>query len=410
MSERLDSTVVPRLDLDPFSDEFLSDPYPYHERIREAGPVVWLERYELWATGRFEQVHATLRDWETFCSSAGVGLSDFRKEPPWRPPSIILEADPPEHTRARAVLTRVLSARAIETLRTAFQQEADRLVGALVERHGDEVAKRGVRFDAIEALARAYPLKVFPDAVGLPADGRENLLAYGDMVFNALGPRNRLFDDAMAHAEPVREWISHHCSREVLSETGLGAQIYQAADDGELTQDEAALLVRSLLSAGLDTTVIALGNAIYCFATHPEQWQRLREDPGRARSAFDEGLRLESPAQTFFRTTTRRVDLAGTELPPHAKILLFLGAANRDPRRWEDPEKFDIERKVAGHVGLGTGIHACVGQSLARLEAECLLGALARHVAAIELDGEPVRRLHNTLHGFDTLPIALTPA
>ena len=408
MPERLDSAVAPRLDLDPFSDEFLSDPYPYHERIREAGPVVWLERYELWATARFEQVHATLRDWETFCSSAGVGLSDFRKEAPWRPPSIILEADPPEHTRARAVLTRVLSVRAIEVLRETFQQEAERLVGALVA--GDQVAKHGVRFDAIESLAQAFPLKVFADAVGLPADGRENLLAYGNMVFNALGPRNRLFDDAMAQAEPVREWIAHHCSREILSETGLGAQIYQAADDGELTQDEAALLVRSLLSAGLDTTVIALGNAIYCFATHPEQWQRLREDPGLARSAFDEGLRLESPAQTFFRTTTRRVNLAGADLPAHAKILLFLGAANRDPRRWEDPEKFDIERKVAGHVGLGSGIHACVGQSLARLEAECLLGTLARHVAAIELDGEPVRRLHNTLRGFDVLPVALTPA
>jgi 4-methoxybenzoate monooxygenase (O-demethylating) len=176
------------LGLDPFSIEFLSDPYPFHKELRDAGPVVWLDHYQCWAMARYDQVHATLRDWETFSSSAGAGLSNFRKEPPWRPPSIILEADPPLHTRTRAVLSRMLSRAALKTLREKFEREAEALV--------DRIVARG-SFDAIRDLAEAYPLKVFPDALGLPPEGRENLLPYGSMVFNAFGPRNQLFDAAI---------------------------------------------------------------------------------------------------------------------------------------------------------------------------------------------------------------------
>jgi cytochrome P450 len=113
---------------DPFSHGFLSDPYPHHEALREAGPVVWVEKYGVWAMARHEQVREALTDWETYCSSAGVGLSDFRKEPPWRPPSIILEADPPLHTRSRTVLTRILWPGAIKMLRETLEREAERLI------------------------------------------------------------------------------------------------------------------------------------------------------------------------------------------------------------------------------------------------------------------------------------------
>lgn len=146
--------------IDPFSREFLSNPYPHHEALREAGPVVWLEQYGIWAMARHDDVRAALTDWETYCSGAGVGLSDFRKEPPWRPPSLILEADPPLHTRTRGVLTRILSPAAIKKLREAFDVEAERLAQELVQRRV---------FDGVMDLAEPYLLKVFPDAVGLPA-------------------------------------------------------------------------------------------------------------------------------------------------------------------------------------------------------------------------------------------------
>jgi 4-methoxybenzoate monooxygenase (O-demethylating) len=386
--------------VDPFSHAFLRDPYPHHEVLREAGPVVWLEQYGIWAMARHEQVRDALTDWRTYCSSAGVGLSDFRKEPPWRPPSIILEADPPLHTRTRAVLTRILSPAAIKILRDTFEREAELLIAQLVERR---------EFDGVADLAEAYPLKVFPDAVGISEEGRENLLPYGTMVFNSFGPRNDLFNQAMANAGPVRDWIMSKCSRAALAPGGLGMQIFAAVDAGELSEDEAGMLVRSFLSAGIDTTVYGLGNALCCLARYPEQWRALRENPNLIRGAFEEVLRFEAPVQTFFRTTTRVVDVAGVHLGDGEKVLLFLAAANRDPRRWDRPDTFDVSRRAAGHMTFGTGIHGCVGQAVARLETEVILTALARRVASFELTAEPERRLNNTLRGFDTLPLRVVP-
>ncbi|SDS65707.1 cytochrome P450 [Bradyrhizobium canariense] len=386
--------------IDPFSHAFLSDPYPHHEAMREAGPVVWLEHYGIWAMARHQEVRDALTDWQTYCSGAGVGLSDFRKEPPWRPPSIILEADPPLHTRTRAVLTRILSPAAINILRETFAREAEALVDRLLEQR---------EFDGVADLAEAYPLKVFPDAVGISEEGRENLLPYGSMVFNSFGPRNDLFDKAMANAGPVRDWIMSKCSRAALAPSGLGMRIFEAVDAGELSEAEAGMLVRSFLSAGIDTTVYGLGNALYCFASNPEQWTILRESPNLIRGSFEEVLRFEAPVQTFFRTTTKAVDVGGVHIGDGEKVLLFLAAANRDPRRWDKPDTFDVRRRATGHMTFGTGIHGCVGQAVARLESEAIFGALARRVASFEMTGQPERRLNNTLRGLDTLPLRVVP-
>ena len=170
------------------------------------------------------------------------------------------------------------------------------------------------------------------------------------------------------------------------------------------------MLVRSLLSAGIDTTVNGLGAAIYCLARFPDEFARLRHDPSLARNAFEEAVRFESPVQTFFRTTTKQVEIGGCGVGEGEKILMFLGAANRDPRRWADPDHYDITRKTSGHVGFGAGIHMCVGQLVARLEGEVMLAALARKVAGIEITGPVKRRYNNTLRGLEHLPITLTPA
>src|SRR5262249_30443828 len=185
--------------------------------------------------------------------------------------------------------------------------------------------------------------------------------------------------------------------------------VYLAADAGEITSDEAALLVRTLLSAGLDTTVYSFGAALYCLARFPEQWRKLVANPGLARGAFDEGIRFETPVQTFFRTTTKAARVGDVELGEGEKVLMLLASANRDPRKWDNPDSYDIERKTIGHVGFGSGIHLCVGQLLARLEAESMLTALARKVKSIEITGEPQRAYNNTLRGLDTLPVEVRP-
>src|SRR5947208_10631301 len=177
------TSAIPEVDVDPFSNEFFENPHPSHEVLREAGPVVRFDKWNVYGVARYAEVHTVLNDPATFCSSRGVGLSDFAKEKPWRPQSIILEADPPAHTRTRAVLSQVLSPTAMKGVREHFTAMAAAKV--------DELLARG-SFDAVADLAGAYPLSVFPDAMGLKREGRENLLPYASLVFNSFGPPNQL--------------------------------------------------------------------------------------------------------------------------------------------------------------------------------------------------------------------------
>lgn len=394
---------APSLSIDPFDVQFLSDPYAFHRTMREAGPVVWLETYGIYGMARFTEVSEALKDWQTFCSARGVGLTDFAKEDNWRPPSLLLEADPPLHSRMRALVNKIVSLSAVRNLRPLWKAKAEHLVARLVEQR---------HIDAVTELAETYPLTVFPDTIGLPEKGRELLLTYAAVNFNAFGPRNALFEDSSAAASPQAiEWVAAGCRRENLRSGGWGMAVHEAADRGECTVEEAERLIRSFLSAGLDTTVNGIGNMMFALATHPDQWQLLRDDPTLLRKAFEESLRWDSTVQTFFRTTTRDVAIGGITIPEGSKVLLFLAAANRDPQHWgEDAEQFNIRRRVSGHVGFGFGIHQCLGQMIARQEAELVLEALVPRVAEIRLSGEPERRLNNTLHALAKLPLELLPA
>lgn len=217
----------PISDIDPFSNAYILDPYPFHEQLREAGPLVWLQKWDVWAVTRYEQVKAVLTDWKNFCSSGGVGLSNFRTERPWRTLSLLLETDPPDHTRHREVVGRLLSPSAVRGLRDQFEREAQKII--------ESVLNAGP-FDAIPVLAEAYPLKAFGDAVGVVPEGRSHLVAWGNMVFNTMGPRNEHYERSLGNSKPVFEWLNAACRRENLSSDGLGAQIYTALDDGIVSE------------------------------------------------------------------------------------------------------------------------------------------------------------------------------
>lgn len=383
-------------DIDPFSDEFLNDPFPFLAELRGLGEVFYLRKCQAWGVARHTQVTAVLQNPDVFSNAAGVGYSNLKKEEPWRAPSIILEVDPPVHTTTRGILTRILSPRALRELRERFAAEAALLADRLVDAE---------TFDAVTDLAQAYILKVFPDSLGLPPNNRENLLTYGGITFDSLGPRNPRFEAAMNRAEQIREWVGENCARRALTPGGFGAKIFEAADTGEVSEDEAALLVRSFLTAGVDTTVSALGFAIRRFAEHPDQWDMLRQDPSLARSAFDEVVRIDSPVTGFFRTTTKETVLGTTTIPADHKVMVLFSGANRDPDRWDEPDRFDITRRTSGHTGFGAGIHGCAGQMVARLETEALLTALAQRVSHWELAGAPTIALNNTLRALESLPV-----
>lgn len=393
------SSDIPVLDINPFGEEFLADPYAYHGQLREAGPVVYLSAHGIYAMARFQEVQAALKDWQSFSSARGAGLADFAKEKPWRKPSLLIESDPPIHDRVRKIVGHVMSLAALKAYRPIWSAKAEALVETLTARRS---------FDAVIDLAERFPLMVFPELVGMQEGAEQHLLPYAALGFNAFGPRNRLLADAERDAVDAIPWVIDSCKREKLKPGGWGAQVYEAADRGECTEEEAALLVRSFLSAGVDTTVNGLGNMLYAFATHPGEWEKLRANPSMIKRAFDESLRWDSTVQTFFRTTNQDVDIGGSVIPADSKVVLFLASANRDPRRWDTPEVFNISRPAGGHVGFGFGIHQCLGQMLARFEAEVVLEAMIPRIAEFRLDGPVVRRLNNTLHAFQSMPVTIT--
>ncbi len=392
---------VPVWDVDPYDPAILSDPLEFFEALRAKGPMVYLSRYAMLACGGYEVTREVFSDHARFVSSRGVGVSDFALEPPWRPPSIVLEVDPPEHDRARRALMRALSPRVVAGLRAPFAEAAEALIAELATRP---------EIEAVGDLAEAFPTSVFPRAVGIRAPDARRLIDYGAMVFNAIGPDNDLRSTIMARAPEIVPWITEHCRRENLTPDGIGAAIYGFADAGDLSSEEAGMLVRSLLSAGVDTTVTGIGNALWCLSQNPDQFEILRADPSLALAAFEETLRFTSPVQAFCRTAGGDTDIAGIAIEEGTKILCVLGAANRDPARWPEADRFDITRKTAGHLALGAGVHNCVGQNIARAEGQAVLAALAVQVARIDPIGAPVWRPNNAIHALDRLPLRLIPA
>lgn len=392
----------PTSDLDPYSDEFLTDPFPALDVLREAGPAVYLSRYDVWGVAGYEDAQAVLRDYERFSSASGVGLANLRTEAyGWRKPSVILEVDPPLHTVHRALVGSTTTPRAIRIFQDLFDAEAARLA--------DDLVTRG-SFDAVPDLAEVFPTVVFPRALGADGDAREALLAYGSLSFNAIGPRNRHLEDALERASGVLDWIAESCRRTSLRPGSIGAAIYEAADAAGVSEETTGSLIRSLFSAGVDTTASALAFAVRNFARFPDQWQLIREKPSLARNAFDETVRLESPAIGFFRTTTAEVSLGAARIPPQSKVLIFFAGANRDPRQWDQPGRFDIRRRTSGHLGFGAGPHVCAGMNIARMEADALIRALADRVETWHLDGEARPRLNNSLRGLASLPVRVTAA
>jgi hypothetical protein len=235
------------------------------------------------------------------------------------------------------------------------------------------------------------------------------MLVYGSMVFGGFGPVTPWYEDLMKQAEYVSAWIMERCQRDALDPDGIGAAIYAQADAGNIEHWEATLLVRSLLSAGVDTTIDSIGLCLRCLAEYPDQWALLRSDPDLARAAFEEATRYDSSSQSLFRTTLDDFDFQGVPLQKHQKVLVLIGAAGRDAAKWPDPDRFDITRRVtASQIGYGAGIHSCVAQMMARLEAEVFFRALAQKVQDIELAGPPAVRLQPGLRGLSTLPLRLT--
>ncbi len=400
MTDLAFAPAAPVLDADPFAPEVVIAPYAFHEQLRETGAVTYIEKYDSYAVGRYDEVKQVLGDWESFTSTAGAGLADIRKPGAWRQPGPLVEADPPSHTQIRGVVARIISPKIIKSWQQEYSAGAVDLVDRLCSLRDVNGAKD---------IAETFVMEVFPKSLGLEAH-RENMVIVGDFNFNALGPKNALFEKSAAALAGISEWFEAMQGREGVAPGSFGDQVYQAEDEGQLDAGIARGLVRTVLRGGMDTTISGIGSALMLLAQRPDVWKTLRTDRSRLKLVFEETIRVETPIQTWFRTTTRPVDLGGYRLEADTKIQIFAGSANRDPRKWTNPDTFDLNRTPAGHLAFGHGIHLCVGQLIARMEAEILLGALLDKIETIELTGEPVYRPLNTLRTLDELPLRLTPA
>ena len=377
-------------DLDLFSDEVLLDPYPSFAELREKSSVVRMDTNGLWALTRYDTIRDAMANWAVF-SSNKIAFNDKMNEVLV---GTTLTTDPPDHQKMRAVLSENLSPRALRKLKGEIDAKADAMVAALVDKGS---------FDAMDDLARALPLQVVADLIGVQGEPRENILRWGEAAFNVLGPMNQRTAENFPVAGELFGW-AHGVHAKDLTEGSMGRAIFDAADRGEIPHETCGMIIHQYVAAGMDTTIASIGNAIAQFAAHPEQFEIVRQDPSLIPAAFNEVLRYEPPVNTWGRLVKEDVEVDGTLIPAGSRVAVLLGSGNRDPRHYENPDAFQVRRNPADHLSFGYGVHGCAGQGLARLEAFAVIGALARRVRRYEV-GQPKRVINNMTRSLDKLPV-----
>ena len=383
----------PESDIDLFCDDALSDPYPRYRELRDLAPAVWLKSMGMFALPRFDDVRNALRNWEVFSSAHGAAMNEPINQ---AIAGNTLGSDPPLHNKLRNVLVRPLSPSAMKDVTAHIEAEAEGLVERLVERK---------TFDAATDLAQYLPLNVVSHLVGLPEGGRERMLEWGSAAFDSLGPANAR---CLSAAETAMGLVHYALKLEPGSVRpgSWAALAFEAAERGEITLHQARGLILDYVAPSLDTTIFATSNALWLFALHPKSWDSIRGNPALIPAAINEVLRIESPIQTFSRYVTRDTDVDGVQVPQGSRALVMFGSANRDERKWQDPERFDIHRKAAEQLAFGHGEHLCVGLPLARLELRALLSSLAMRVKRFEIL-EVKRGINNTLRGLEKLRVSV---
>jgi cytochrome P450 len=318
------------------------------------------------------------------------------------PPSM-LAVDPPDHTRYRRLVSRVFTPRAIENLRGRVEELADDLLDGL---------EATPSADLVGQYASLLPVTVIAEVLGIPTHMRDQFLAWGRTAAPSLdlGLGYRAFARTETAIRSLNGWMYGHFDRlrENPGDDILSQLVHLEVDGEKLTGRELAATASLLLAAGFETTVNLVGNGTVLLLRHPEQLAVLRDDASLWPNAVEEVLRYDSPVQSTARRCLRPTTLAGREIPREARIVTFLGGANRDPAVFENPEVFDVRRPNArDHLSFSAGVHYCLGAALARLEGEVALQRLFARFPDLSLIGEPHRRPTRTLRGYDALPVSL---
>jgi len=392
------------MELNPFSHAFHEDPYPVYRWLRDNAPVY--QHADGWyALSRYDDVLEASQQPLLYSSAEGTTLEtiDTASILP-----MIIFMDPPLHDRQRKLVGRAFTPRAVTDLEPFVRATASRFLDVLDEQGGG---------DFVEEFSAVLPMNVIMELLGVPEADRNQVRHWMDVtldrleeppfipdhafeaMINVTGYWSSLVADKRAH--PDGKLASRLCEAEVLDDHGTPTR---------LTDEEVTGFCSLIGSAGTETVTKLLANAVVLFQQNPDQWQKVLADPAVIPGAVEEILRYRAPSQYQGRVLTDDVTLHGVTMPKGARVLLLTGAANRDERAYEDPDRFDIERPGHLAVGFGHGLHFCLGASLARLEARVALEEFARRFPRYEVDEAHVERVHmSNVHGFSHVPFVTRP-
>jgi cytochrome P450 len=389
---------VPVYKPDIYSVDAIVNPYPHYQRLRDLGPVVWLTKHKVYALPRYAECKAVLLDDKTFLSGNGVALNRIANR---MSRGTTLNSDGVEHDQRRKLLAHRLLPRSLR----AISDGVDATAAAVVE-----AALNKGEIDGVNDLAAALPLAVVPDLIGWPRHQRDHLIEWGGATFDVLGPLNWQAIKASPGAFRMLLFARRVVRKRTFLAGSMADELLLAADQSKLSHAECPALMVDYLAPSIDTTMSAISNALYLFASHPEQWQLLKDEPALMPNAINEVVRYEPPLRAFARRVGQPSEIGGVRIRSGARVLVMYASANRDEREWEQPAVFDISRDAGRQIGFGQGAHACAGQSLARLETTAMLRALIERVDRIEVTSSPTWAINNIIHRHERLPLKLIPA
>ena len=386
---------------DPFAEDVIADPYPWYRMLLAEGGAHRSAARDVWVLSRYDDVREAARSHESLSSAEGVAYQRI-------PLPMMLTSDQPGHTRLRRMVSRDFTPRAVARW--------EPVVRTLVDEAVDRMLDLG-SFDLVEELAGPLPISVIAEVLGIPTADRDRFRRWSDAIVEGF----RLTERIDAQSDAVSTVIAGVSELYAYLADAFAARAAQPRDDllsrlmelegGErLGEVELFWFCLLLLVAGNETTTNLIGNTVLALFEHPDQWVRLREEPGAVAATVEESLRFGSPVQGFFRTARQPYAVGETTIPEGDRVLLLFAAANRDPAHYRDPDRFDVSRNPVDHLAFGSAIHACLGSHLARLEMATVLDVLRARVRDLLPDGPVVRTRNPMLRGVALLPVRLVPA
>ncbi len=390
------------VEYDPYTAINDPDPWPTYRRLREEAPLYYNEHYDFFAVSRYEDCEQGLVDAKRYISGRG-GVLELIKSGVELPPGTLIFEDPPAHTVHRGLLSRVFTPRRVSALEPQIREYCARSLDPLVG--SDE-------FDLIAELGSQMPMRVIGMLFGIPESDQATVREHIDATLRIEAGKPRDIDEAPTFGSEMYadyiDWRIEHPSDDLMTELLHTEFEDETGTTRTLTRDEALLYTTVVAGAGNETTTRLIGWAGKILAEHPDQRRELVDDRTLIPNAIEELLRYEAPGPQIGRYVPEDVEIHGQTVPSGSAMLFLVAAANRDDRRYEDPDRFDIHRQVGQHLAFGYGIHFCLGASLARLEGRIALDELLDRFPEWDVDLERARIAPtSTVRGYETLPIAV---